>query len=215
MANELTISRQANAVSKYLNEHGVGVSGTYFKFDGKAGGFVKSQDGELIVEGTPMAVIYEQVQVGWIKFNGKGQQPTRNMGPIFDGFTPPRRDTLGDDDPDKWELGLNGKPQDPWQFQILLPMQAIEDGELFVFQTSSLTGRRACDTVIRLCDRMSRQEPNLYPVVKLRVSQFKHKDTRVGIVKTPAFDRIGTVLKDGAAKVDLSTAADMDDEIPF
>jgi hypothetical protein len=211
----LTTTTNSSPVAAYLAAHGVGVAGTFFKFDGKEGKFVKSQDDAGIPEGSEYVVIYEQIQCGWVKFNGKGVTPERKQGAIFEGFVPPPRDTLGDDDESAWETGLNGKPQDPWQFQILLPLLSTEDDELFIFQTSSLTGRRACDAVIRMCGKMQAKEPDSYPVVKLRISGFEHKDERVGWIKTPAFDRVGKAPKANATLADTTREGDLDDEIPF
>jgi hypothetical protein len=191
------------------------MTGTFFKFDGKEGKFVKSLDDAEIPEGSEYVVVYDQIQVGWVKFNGKGAQPERKQGPVFEGFNPPKRDTLGDDDKSAWEIGLNGKPQDPWQFQILLPLLSTADDELFVFQTSSITGRRACDAVIRMCGRMQVKEPDEYPVIKLRISGFEHKDELVGWIKTPAFDRIGKAPKANATLADTSREKDLNDALPF
>jgi hypothetical protein len=202
-------------VSAYLAAHGIGMAGTFIKFDGKEGKFVKSQDDTEIPEGSEYVVVYDQIQAGWVKFAGKGQPPERKQGAIFEGFVPPARNTLGDDDETGWERGLNGQPQDPWQFQILLPLLSTADDELFVFQTSSITGRRACDAVIRMCGRMQAKEPDDYPVIKLRISGFEHKDERVGWIKTPAFDRTGKAPKSNVALADTSRADDMSDSIPF
>ena len=191
------------------------MAGTFIKFDGKEGKFVKSQDDTEIPEGSEYVVVYNQIQAGWVRFNGKGQAPERKQGAIFDGFVPPPRDTLGDDDSTLWEVGLNGQPQDPWQFQILLPLLSTADDELYVFQTSSVTGRRACDQVIRMCGKMQKKEPDDYPVIKLRISGFEHKDPRVGWIKTPAFDRIGKAPKTDTALADSSRGNDMSDSIPF
>jgi hypothetical protein len=202
-------------VAEYLATHGVGVAGTFFKFDGKDGKYKKSLDDAEIPEGSEFVVIYDQIQVGWVKFSGKGQSPERKQGAIFEGFVPPARATLGNDDQGGWEIGPNGKPQDPWQFQILLPLLSTADDELLIFQTSSITGRRACDSIIRVCGKMQSKEPNEYPVIKLRISGFEHKDPRVGWIKTPAFDRIGKAPKSNATLADTSCGSDMDDDIPF
>jgi hypothetical protein len=211
------LTNNASPVSAYLAAHGVGMNGTFFKF-AKDGKFRKTSDDEEIPEGTQFVVIYEQIQGGWIKFMGKGNPPERKQGNLFEGFVPPDRESLGDLDQSEWEEGLSGKPADPWQFQILLPLQNVETGELFVFNTSSITGRRAVDGLVAACARMQRTEPNDYPVVKLRVGGFQHRDERIGWIKTPSFDRVGKVPKadTAAASVtptDQQGAAPFDDEI--
>jgi hypothetical protein len=203
----------SNAVDTYLNEHCGGGSGVLFKFS-KDQRFRRVDDGEEIPLGREFTVVYDQIQVGWIKFNGKGELPERKMGALFQGFVPCPRDELGDDDQSLWEVGLSGKPADPWQQQILLPLQA-EDGELFIFGTTSITGRRAVGRVIDECRKMLRREPNDYPIVKLALSSFQHREERIGRVTVPAFVRVGKTPKTGVAAIDTSIAADMNDEIPF
>jgi hypothetical protein len=155
------------------------------------------------------------VQAGWIRFNGKGEAPTRKQGAVFSGFVPPPRSELGDEDQSEWETDLSGKPADPWQFQLLIPMQNVETGELFVFQTTSLTGRRAGDNLIGLCGRMEKNEPDYYPVIKLRISGFNHRDERVGWVKTPAFERVGKAAKANATMAESAVDADLNDALPY
>jgi hypothetical protein len=199
----------------YLATHGVGMTGIFFKF-AKDGVFRKPNDDEEIKEGTAFRVIYDQIQTGWIKFMGKGNPPERRMGAVFDGHNPPKREELGEMDQSEWDIDpMTGKPADPWQFQILVPMQRVEDGELFVFQTGSITGRRACDNLISACNRMQASEPDHYPVIKLRISGFQHRNERIGWVKTPAFERIGKSLKADAAVTQTSLDADLNDEVPF
>ena len=145
-ASKRALANGGSPVSAYLAAHGVGMSGTFFKF-AKDGKFRKTSDDEEIPEGTQFVVIYDQIQGGWIKFMGKGNQPERRQGNLFDGFVPPDRESLGDTDESEREVGLSGKPADPWQFQLLLPLQYVETGEFYVFNTTSITGRRAVDNL--------------------------------------------------------------------
>lgn len=203
-----------SSVSGYLAAHGVGMSGTFFKFDGKEKKFVKAMDGEEIAEGRQFVVVYDQIQAGWIKFQGKGESPIRKQGSIFEGYVPPARETLGEMDESEWELGLSGKPADPWQFQILIPMQA-EDGELYVFQAGNQTSRRVADALIAACGRMEKTEPDQYPIYRLRIAGFAHRDPRVGWVSTPALDRVGKAPKADTTMTDTSLAGELNDEIPW
>jgi hypothetical protein len=213
-AGKAALANGGSPVSAYLAAHGVGMNGTFFKF-AKDGKLRKTSDGEEIPEGTQFVVIYDQIQGGWIKFMGKGNPPERKQGNLFEGFVPPDRESLGDNDQSQWDEGLSGKPADPWQFQLLLPLQRVETGELFVFNTSSITGRRAVDRLISECGRMQRVEPNDYPVIKLRIGGFQHRDDRVGRVPTPAFERCGKAPKADTTMADTSLGGEMSDEIPF
>jgi hypothetical protein len=203
----------SSPVGAYLAQHAVGTSGTFIKF-AKDGVYRRQIDGAEIPKGTEAVLIYDQIRVGWIKFTGKGNQPIRQIGPVFDGYVPPDRDSLGETDEANWEVGLSGRPTDPWQFQILIPLQDAKTGELLIFGTSSITGRRACDSMISTCARMQRAEPNYYPIVRLDVSGFEHRDERIGWVKTPSFICIGKALK-ADVSVTVTGAEEMSDSIPF
>ena len=211
---EVALTNGGSPIGAYLAKHGVGASGTFIKF-AQDGVFRKQIDDAKIPEGTEAVLIYDQVRVGWIKFLGKGNQPIRHTGPVFAGFVPPDRETLGDLDEAQWEKALSGKPVDPWQFQVLLPLQDTKTGELLIFGTSSITGRRACDNLISMCARMQVREPGDYPVIRLEVSGFQHRDERVGWVKVPAFTRVGKAPKSDVSAAVTKVADDMSDEIPW
>jgi len=123
------LANGGSPVAAYLAAHGVGMSGTFFKF-AKDGKFRKTSDEEEIPEGTEFVVAYDSIQAGWIKFNGKGVAPDRHMGAIFDGYQPPNRQSLGDTDESQWETDLSGRPSDPWQHQMLVPLQNAETGDV-------------------------------------------------------------------------------------
>jgi hypothetical protein len=195
----------------YLSEFGVGPTGAIVKF-GKDGSFKKTLDDSLVPDGTEGVAIVDQTQAGWIRFNGKGQPPDRRMGPIAQGFVPPKREELGDTDESQWEVGLDGKPADPWQHQLVLPILTRDD-EMLLFTTTSLTGRRAVQLVLQHYARMQKRDPGFYPVIQLKVSGFQHRDDRIGWVKTPAFAIVGKAKAGAAKKVDLPD--DAGDEIPF
>ena len=84
-----------------------------------------------------------------------------------------------------------------------------------MFNTSTITGRRAVDNLIQACSRMQRAEPDVYPVIKLRVSGFQHRDDRIGWIKTPAFERLGKAPKADLTVVTTSVASDMNDAVPW
>jgi len=204
----------ASPASAYLSRHGVGVLGTFIKF-GKNGTYQKQVDDTPIPSGTECVVVYDQIRAGWIKFQGKGMQPILKMGLVFDGFNPVEREDLDDQDQSSWEIGLSGQPQDPWQMQVLLPLQDTKSGELLIFGTTSKTGRAACDNLISLCMRMQRSESDYYPVIRLDVGSFEHRDTRIGKILKPQFTRIGRAPKADVTLAATDAADDFQDEIPF
>jgi len=214
-ANKAGALSNGNSARGYLAEHAT-TAVTYIKF-GKAGQFEKSgTNGETVPEKSQFIVPYTEIQALQVKFNGPGNSPDRHGGPIFKGVVPPRRETLGDLDRETWPIGLSGQPEDPWVLQLLMPLQSVETGELFCFQTSSKTGRRAVDAVIAMCERMQVTEPDFYPIIELRVGGFEHKkNPRIGFVKTPQFVRVGKAPKSDIRLADTSLSGDLNDSIPF
>jgi hypothetical protein len=129
--------------SRYLDEVApASIVGTMLKFT-KEGKFVRQDNEEEIPEDADFLALCDETVVGWVKFNGPGEPPERDMGLLYDGFTMPMRESLGDLDEEKWEKGLDGAPQDPWQHHMYLPLQNSRTKEMMTFVTSSKTGRRA------------------------------------------------------------------------
>jgi hypothetical protein len=181
----------------------------------KEGAYITRDDGEKVSEEKVFIAAVDQVLVGLIKFNGKGEKPDVHMAAIYDGQVPPSRDTLGDLDQSQWQIGLSGKPEDPWSAQNYLPLQDGETGEWFTFLTRTVTGIRAVGNLMRHYERMRRTHPDMYPLIKLKVGGFNHRDERIGWVSTPALAVVGKHPKDNVEKPDDSPSADLEDEVPF
>jgi hypothetical protein len=177
--------------------------------------FVTPDDGGEIGDDVDFVALCDQTMIGLIKFDHNGGPPDRRMGLLYDGFTMPDRNTLGDLNVAEWELGLDGKPQDPWQHFIYLVLQRGDTRELFTYTTSSITGRRAVGNLLRHYDRLQKTNPEVYPIIRLKVGGFQHRDDRVGWVNVPVLAVMGQTPKSGAAKPDSSLAADLNDEIPL
>jgi hypothetical protein len=208
------VPENRTSVQAYLDEVAPsGIVGRMLKFN-KDGKFVTPDTEEEIGEDVDFVALCDQTLVGWIRFH-EDAPPERKMGLLHDGFVMPSRESLGDMDVSKWELGLDGRPQDPWVNQIYLVLQRGDTAELYTFVTSSKTGRRAVGNLLRHYERMRTTNPGELPVVKLKKSGFDHRDTRVGWVSTPAFAVVGRAPKDSAAKPDTSVSADLNDDIPF
>jgi hypothetical protein len=211
----LAVPDKRTELQRYLDEIApASIVGRMVKFS-KEGQFVVSDDDSVIDEDVDFIALVDQTLIGWIKFNGEGAPPDRTMGLLYDGFVMPARSSLPDLDQAKWEIGLDGRPADPWQHHVYLVLQRADTGELFTFVTSSVTGRRAIGTLLRHYDRMQRTHPDQYPVVRLKIGGFQHKDDRVGWVKVPVLAVVGRHAKDDAAKPDTSLAADMNDSLPL
>jgi hypothetical protein len=214
-ATAVAVPDNRTNVQAYLDDIApANIVGRMVKFS-KDGTFVISDDETTIADDVDFIALCDQTLIGWIKFNGEGEPPDRRMGLLYDGFLMPPREALGDFDQARWEVGLDGKPADPWQHHVYLVLQRGDTNELFTFVTSSVTGRRAIGTLLRHFDRMQKTHPNFYPVVRLKIGGFQHRDDRVGWVKTPVLAVVGRHAKDDAAKPDTSLAADMNDALPI
>jgi hypothetical protein len=187
------------------------IAGRMVKFT-KNGDYEVPDDGSKIGEDVHFIALVPETLIGWIKFNGSGNPPSREMGLLYDGYQMPPRESLGDTDEAAWEMGLDGKPADPWVHAIYLVLQRADNSELFTFVAMSKTARRAIGVLLRHYDRMQRTNPGYLPIVALKVGGYQHRDTRVGWVKTPVIAAMGQVPGDKAVN---SAPADMNDEIPF
>jgi hypothetical protein len=199
--------------SRYLDEIApASVVGRMIKFN-KEGKFCTSDDGAELPEDAEFIVLADQTLCGWVKFNGIGEPPDRVMGLLYDGFEVPPRESLGDDDPKEWDLGLDNQPSDPWQSHLYIVLQKTDTAELFTFVTSSKTGRRAAGNLLRHFDRMQRTNPGEFPVVRLRTGGFEHRDSRVGFVSVPVFVVCGRAPRDSVAVPDTSLETFLGDKI--
>jgi hypothetical protein len=200
--------------ARYLDEIAPsGIAGRLMKFS-KAGTFVTTDDDAEIPQGTMFVVHADQTVIGWQRFGEPGEAPERVAGALYDGFTLPLRDTLGDMDPDAWEVGLSGEPTDPWSHFMYLVLENSVTHELYTFATSSKTGRRAVGTLLKHYDRTRKSAPDSYPVVKLSVGSFKHRDSRIGHVSVPVFVVVGQHQRNSASPAPTTTAEILDDELP-
>jgi hypothetical protein len=115
----IAVPEARTSVQQYLDEVApASIVGRMIKFS-KDGRFITQDDGEPIGDGVDFIALCDQTLIGRIRFNGEGEPPNYAMGLLYDGYVMPPRETLGDSDPSRWELGLDGKPQDPWQHFIL------------------------------------------------------------------------------------------------
>jgi hypothetical protein len=187
------------------------IAGKMVKF-GKDGEYVVGDDKSVIGEDVDFIALAPETLIGWIKFNGEGTPPSREMGLLYDGYQMPARESLGDADVSQWEMGLDGQPADPWVHAVYLVLQRVDNSELFTFVAMSKTSRRAVGQLLRHYDRMQRTHPGYLPIVRLKVGGYQHRDPRVGWVKTPVIAAMGQVPGENAVQ---PAPADFDDTIPY
>lgn len=188
-------------------------------------------DGEEVPLGTQFVAHCVGWTKCWIKFLD-GNVADRKMYRVAEGHRPPERgeldslDMIGVKDP------KSGLSMDPWVYQYLLPLEN-EAGDLVVFVTSSMGGKRA---VADLCKSYSRRAQRMGPRWNVTEDGVKLAQSGVteqpviklgsgimpsrlfGDVPRPVFEIIGwDSNKEGVREVKApeTLRQEMDDEIPF
>ena len=190
-----------------------GIVGRLVKFDGKEGRFLFVDNDETIDAAEDFVVLCDETLVTYVKFQPNGP-PLREGGLLYaPGFVLPKRENLGDIDPRKWEVGLSGKPEDPWKLEMSLVLKRPATQELLTFSTMNKTGRRAVGGLLRHYDRLQRSSPGSFPVVRLKPGGYD--SDQFGWVPTPTFPVVGVSPGHTAAVPDTSLKGDLNDEIPI
>jgi hypothetical protein len=202
-------------VQRYLDEVAPSmIVGQLLKFS-KEGKFVVTGTEEEIGPDEDFTVLADQTLAGHTKFSQDGEPPERMMGLLYEGFVVTPEAELPDRDQSQWPIGLSGKEEDPWKHMIYLVLERCTTHELYTFVTQSKSGRRSVGTLLRHYDRMRKNYPGEYPVVKLKTGGFQPRDQRLPWTYVPVFVAVGRAPVDSTAKPDTSLRGEMDDEIPW
>jgi hypothetical protein len=152
----------------------------------------------------------------WIKFGDDGVAERKTYRVAL-GEQPPEREDLGDLEKNNWPKGIDGNPADPWSLQYLLPLERISDGEVVIFTTSSLGGRRAvADLCAAYAKRITKNASCGQPIVKLAKTEMPTK--KFGRVPRPQFEIVG--WDEPSKDIDvmsppIASEGEFDDSIPF
>jgi len=159
----------------------------YLGFDGKEAKYTV-QGSDTPLNGEAFIAHVNEATGGFIKFNGKDEQPERHMALVFPDDQSPDREALGDTDERKWPKGkFSNEPEDPWRVRIEIPIEHAETGEAYILVAMSKTALGAVKDLLNQCRRL----PAGYePVVTLNVGSFKSK---FGPVKKPVLTITGKV----------------------
>lgn len=197
VANRQTGTAVANPNDNYFQQYGDQVSqqtivGKLLKFS--KGDYLVGQDNEEMATGTKLVANMDEMMVGWIRWSDN--KPTDHiMGRIADGYQPPKRNTLGDDDKDKWEVDNQGQQRDPWQFSNYLVMKEVDGEELYTFTASSKGGLNALGELCKVYGKAMRQRPAEFPIITLGVDSYAHSNKSFGRIKFPVFEVTGWAPK--------------------
>ncbi len=198
--NDLAVQQQGTAITtpggNYFQSYGDQVSqrsivGKLLKFS--KGDYLVGESNDEVEEGTQYVANMDELMVGWIRW--ADNKPTDQiMGRVSEGYQPPKRNTLGDDDKTRWEVDEQGRERDPWQFSNYLILKTPgETGEdaLFTFTTSSRGGLNAIGELCKAYGKAMRQRPDELPIISLGVGSYQHSNKAFGRIKFPIFEVVG------------------------
>ena len=168
------------------------IIGDILKFS--KGEWLAGKDDEEVEEGTEFVALMDEMMVGWVKWEG-GKPSEHIMGRVIDGYKPPRRSDLGDNDKADWEADDRGDPRDPWQFTNYLILKAADSDKLFTFATSSRGGINALGALCKDFGKAMRAKPNDFPIVAIGSDSYRHPNKAYGKIHTPSFTITGWTPK--------------------
>lgn len=157
------------------------------------GDFFAGRDADVVPAGSKFTANLDLLLAGFVKW--RNNRPVAHaLVRVADGEPLPRRQDLGDDDRDEWEIGLDGKARDPWQEVNYLPLMD-EDGNLFTFVVSGKAPIREAGALSRAYARHRKTRPHEFPRVTLNVGSYPHRDRSIGRVKFAEINIIGWTTK--------------------
>lgn len=169
------------------------ITGTLIKFS--KGDWLMGQEEEEVKADRKFVAVMEDLQIGWTKWQDN-KPAAQHMGRLSEGFTPQRRDALGDDDESLWDVDTQGNPRDPWQFTNSLILRnpgksGADEADLFTFSTSSKGGITCVGDLCKTYVRMMKEKGPGNPIVELRTSSYKHSNPEYGRIKKPVLEVVG------------------------
>jgi hypothetical protein len=168
------------------------IVGKFLRF--AKGDYQAGEANELVSTGTQVVAALDELMIGWIKWFG-GKPAEHIMVRVLDAKIPPKREQLGADNLDEWEIGADGKPRDPWSYVNYLPIMAAQDGALYTFTTSSRGGIQAIGNLARRYAHHRKRNPLVFPLIGLSVGSYQHPNPQFGRIKFPDFTPAGYVHK--------------------
>ncbi len=212
-------STSDEALDRHLAEWG-GSGGRLFAFNGSTGIHRTLDDDVEVPRGTKFVAFLHETRKGYIKFN-EGGPPDTVMVRITDNADVPERETLGDNDPSTWPLGLNGEKQDPWKLQFAIPMaRHDEGGETFIYVARGPVQMNSVSDLLGRWRWHPKRRAGLIPVISVESGTYPSK--RFGGLKPkPVLRIVDWVTATGAPAEALPAPAkpalkqEMNDEIPF
>jgi hypothetical protein len=136
-------------------------------------------DKQVVMNGRVLVAV--GVETAWVRWKGKERPEYRITAP---GQRHPGRDELSHFDESEWEIGIDGRPADPWRDSRYLYLIDPQSGEVFTFITATVGGRHAISNLKRQIAVVRSAHPGAVPVVRLDTEPWK---TQYGMRSKPRF----------------------------
>jgi len=186
--------------ANYYEKYGRAASNRKFVGDllkyGKDGIYTAGRENREIELGTRMVACMPSLQCGYVHWQDGSPSGDERMGLVGEGFVPPKRETLGDNDKSLWgsyDEGEPSEPRDPWQFTNKFVLRDPKDERFYTFSTSSRGGVGAIGELCKDYGERLRQQPGEWPVLSLEGSSYLHRKRSRGRIKYPIFRVVGWV----------------------
>ena len=169
------------------------IFGRLLKFS-KFGEYRAGQYDDEVAKGTRLAAYMNSFCIGYMRWEASRPVETI-MGPVGEGFIPPKREDLGYLDQSQWEKFDDGRLKDPWSFcnSIVLYDQREAGDGYYTFTTSSQGGIKALGLLSYEYGNRLRQKPDEFPVVALGVGSYQHPNRAYGEIRYPVFEVVDWV----------------------
>lgn len=192
------LNARLNSIAKAMGGNELGEGGNFFKPPGEKITFKKGvwytgtkKADKKTLEADTLAVEFHQISMVWCKWvekNDKRVPEFVGLTQLLEGVEFPDRETLGDLDESEWEIGMNGKPDDPWKSIMFIPVRDVDGETIDHIELSSKSASREGLYLFRkLAAELSTHVGEL-PIVRLDASVYE--------VELPAVDSKGNPIID-------------------
>jgi hypothetical protein len=208
------VPTSGNALDRHLAEWG-GSGLRLIAFNGSTGIHRTLDDNTEVPDGTQFIAMLHATRKGFIKFNGPGVPPDVRMVGIEENVATPTRESLGDNDPTKWPLDMNGQRTDPWKEQIVFPVARHDAGAaLFLYVARGIVAMNSVRSLLSEWRFHPKRQAGLIPVIALRNSTYFSKRLNSRRPK-PAYEIVLWVTKAGEVPSSSEVTKAIAQALPF
>jgi hypothetical protein len=209
----------ATATANFYEKYGEAatarnITGLLLRFN-KFGEYRAGQDDQEIPRGTVLVAYMSTLAVGYVRWeDARPAEIIMIMGPVGEGFVPPRREELGYTDQSKWETFDDGRAKDPWALSNSLVLLDLETNEFYTFNSSSKGGLSAIGELSKVYGKHIRQKPDEMPIIELDVGSYQHSNRAFGEIRFPVFKVTSWISASKLPPIDGTTSNEPETAAP-